>query len=95
MKGLSISEEQIKYVISRYPESYGNNSIFLRFFYEIVCEQRGIPTSWENIAVIMTNDYKPENVMRKRRKHVESTPEQLDKEFEVREEYSVNNPSMG
>jgi hypothetical protein len=43
----------------------------------------------------MTNDYKPENVMRKRRKHVESTPEQLDKEFEVREEYSVNNPSMG
>lgn len=84
---MKITEEQLEYVVAVRPKVVGDNTEFLASWYEIVCEARGIECSWQNIRALM-HEYKPENVMRKRRKHFGSTEAQYEKEQEYRFEFS-------
>lgn len=84
---MKISETQIKFVANSRPGCAEDNTEFLIAFYEAVCQSRGIEATWENIRCIM-REYKPEHVVRKRRKYIESNEHQLHKEEEYRLEYS-------
>ena len=84
---MKITEAQIRHVANSRPGSAEDNTSFLIAFYEVVCQSRNIDTSWENIKCIM-REYKPENVVRKRRKYIESNEHQLHKEEEYRLNYS-------
>lgn len=82
-----ISKEQLNYIVLTRPECSGSNTNFLQAFYEIACQARDIPATWENIKALM-NEYKPEYVMRKRRQLVNSTEDQFVEEEKYRGEFT-------
>ena len=81
-----ISKDKIQYVFARHPEAVGDNTKFLKAFWEIVCESRKIDKTWENIKAIM-EEYRPETVTRMRRFYFQSTEAQLEKEQEFYVEF--------
>lgn len=85
---MKIEKSHCEAIMRLYPESQGNNTNFLINFLEQTCKSRNIEINWENIKEIMIKDYKPENIMRKRREHCPSSEEQLVKEEETRTEYT-------
>jgi hypothetical protein len=87
-KGLSISRNQVLSVITHNPWCYGNNGKFVQAFYEMVCQSRDIPPTWENIAAIMVSDYKPGHVLRKRREYIPKTKWQSEAEYKYWKEYA-------
>lgn len=85
---MKITKEKIQYVLHLYPNAYGNNTLFLKAFWETVCRLRGQELTWENICKAM-DDYKPESLVRKRREYVDSTKHQREKEYETWKHYAT------
>jgi hypothetical protein len=80
-----LEEGHIKYIINKYPQSAGNNTLICYYFYKEVCERRGIELD-ERFKQVMI-DYKPESIVRKRRDIFAPTREQTEEELKFWKEY--------
>jgi len=83
---MAVSDEQIKYILSLYPDAAGNNTEFCLRFWETAAQQRGEEFPEALKAII--RDFKPEAVVRKRREFVPSTRGQRKKENDYRTKYT-------
>lgn len=82
---MAVRDEQIKWLISNYPDVCGDNTEFVIRFFETACEQKGIEFP-EPLKELMRH-YKFEAITRKRREFVEPTKEQKEKQKEYRNYY--------
>lgn len=73
-------------VIEFYPEASKNNTVFMMRFYEMECRGRKLPVTWENISAIML-EYKPETLVRTRRKLYGSSDKKEIKQQEYIREF--------
>ncbi len=83
---MSVTDQQIKYIITRYPAASDDNTEFCLRFWETACEQRKIEFPEELKAIIRL--YKPEAITRKRRELIEPTAGQREEEYQMHKKYS-------
>lgn len=84
---MAVKNDQVRYVLTKYPDSHKDNTQFCLRFWETVADTRGLEKTWENMVAIIS-EYKPESITRKRRELVDSTPEQREKEYQTWKEYA-------
>jgi len=76
------------YVWYKHKQARGNNTRYQQKFYETACRKMNKEVNWKNIKMIQDAKYKPATVLRKRRKYIKPTNEQLQKQEEKRKQYS-------
>jgi len=85
-------EEKLKYLFSQNPKLHESNTETCIRLWEYVAEARGTAFTWIEMKQII-REYHPETITRARRKLVEPTKKQREKEEEMHNIYSKSNPS--
>jgi len=86
-------EEKLKYLFSQSSQLHESNTETCFALWEFVAKSRGTDlNNWFEMKLIM-REYKPEAIVRARRKLVEPTKKQREKEEEMHNHYSPSNPS--